>query len=532
MTRRYESTAVRTVATVLLCLSLLAARAMSAQVVASKAALSTAHPQATRAGLAVLQRGGTAADAAVAVAFALAVVHPQAGNLGGGGFLLYYDNATHGVWTLDFRETAPRALTKEMLAQSPESSAGRTLRGGVPSTVAGLDALHRKFGARTWKELLAPAISLAGGGELKDAELDADRASAKSERSLDIAAQLPPAALATTLQRLAEAGARDFYHGDLATRLVRDVRDAGGVLGFRDLREYEPVWRAPLKMAYGSYDIYAPPPPSAGGIVIGTALNILSAYDVKELDKPANVHLLLEAERRAALDARRYVGDPLGARVPYRELLSPARAEQWRKTIQAGKPSPTSSLTEPGDVKQEGTSTTHFTIVDEQGNVAAVTTSLGNPFGAGVMLPSLGFFLNESMTDFSTGVNGLAPGKRPASSMTPLIVLREGRPFLAMGTRGGAAGPTTLLQVFLRVVVSGTSLGDAVRAPRFHHGAVPDELQYERNLAAPETVQALNALGHAVAPRNSIGDVHAILFSNGKLNAVADPRRGGAAGGY
>jgi gamma-glutamyltranspeptidase / glutathione hydrolase len=532
MKKSRESAAARTVATLLLSLSLLTGRDLSAQVVAGKAALSTAHPQATRAGLAVLQRGGSAADAAVAVAFALAVVHPQAGNLGGGGFALYYDNATHGVWTLDFRESAPRALTTQMLAQAPDTAGARALRGGVPSTVAGLDALHKKFGTRTWKELLAPAIALAASGELKDAELDADRATAKSERSLEIPAELPPTALATTLQRLSEGGARDFYHGDLATRIVRDVRDAGGVLGFRDLREYEPIWRAPLKMAYGPYDIYAPPPPSSGGIVIGTALNILSAYDVKELDKPANLHLLLEAQRRAAIDARRYVGDPLGARLPYRELLSPARAEQWRRTLQPGQPSPTTTLAEPGDVKQEGTSTTHFTIVDEQGNVASVTTSLGNPFGAGVMLPSVGFFLNESMSDFSTGVNGLAPGKRPSSSMTPLLVLREGRPFLAMGTRCGPAGPTTLLQVFLRVVVSGSSLADAVRAPRFHHGGMPDEVHYERGVAPIATVQALNTIGHAVAARTAIGDVHAILFSTRKLSAVADSRRGGAAGGY
>ena len=504
----------------------------AAQVVARKAALSTAHPFATRAGLAQLQRGGTAADAAVTAAFVLAVAHPQAGNLGGGGFVVYYDRATRGVWTLDFREASPRALTTEMLEKAKGSDAARALSAGVPSTVAGLDALHRKFGTKPWKELLAPAIALAAEGARGDAEVTADAAEARSSRELTIPAELPTPALHATLTRLAEAGARDFYRGALAELIVRDVRNAGGVIGFRDLREYEPQWRAPLKMTYGAYEIYTPPPPSSGGLVIGGALNILSAYDLSNLDATLSLHRLLEAQRRASLDALRYVGDPAGARLNLRELLSLERVEAWRKTIDATRASPTSALADPAEISAGGVSTTHLTIVDEQGNIASVTTSLGNPFGSGLLLPSVGFFLNEAALDFTGSVNALAPLKRPASTMTPLIVLREGRPFLAAGTRGGAAGPTTLLQLFLRLVVGGSNLAAAVGAPRYHHGAIPDIVLYERQRADQKAIEALNAMGHPVAVRPFIGDVHAVLFMNDRLTAIADPRRGGSAGGY
>ena len=504
----------------------------AAQVVARKAALSTAHPLATRAALSLLQRGGSAADAAVTAAFVLAVAHPQAGNLGGGGFVVYYDRATRGVWTLDFRETAPRALTAAMLEKAKGSDAARALSAGVPSTVAGLDALHRKFGTKPWNELLAPAIALAAEGPRSDAEIATDAADAKSGRNLTIPTELPPPALHATLTRLAEAGARDFYRGALAESLVSDVRNAGGVIGFRDLREYEPQWRAPLKMTYGAYEIYAPPPPSSGGLIIGGALNILSAYDVANLDTVSSLHVLLEAQRRASLDAIRYVGDPAGARLPLRELLSLERADLWRKTLDTTRASATSALADPGSVTAGGVSTTHFTIVDEQGNIASLTTSLGNPFGSGLLLPSLGFFLNESALDFTSHVNALAPLKRPASTMTPLIVLREGRPFLAAGTRGGAAGPTTLLQLFLRVVVSGNDLAAAVAAPRYHQGALPDIVHYEERRADPKVIEALNAMGHPVTARPFIGDVHAILFVGDRLTAVADPRRVGSAGGY
>jgi gamma-glutamyltranspeptidase/glutathione hydrolase len=500
------------------------------QVIARHAALSTAHPLATKIGLSVLQRGGTAADAAVAVAFALSVVHPQAGNLGGGGFLLYYDAATHAVWTLDFRETAPREATRELFAKAPPKGA---LAAGVPGTVAGLGALHAKFGKQSWKALLAPSIALAREGARDDAELTLDIEAAKSERGLDIPKTLPPPELAVTLQRLAEHGSHDFYDGELAKRIVESVHATGGILGYRDLREYEPVWRAPIKLRYGAYEILTVAPPSGGGLVIGEVLNILAGDDLKArgFQTPQTLHLLAEAERRAYIDRNRYVADPLSTRIPYRELLSQKRAAAWRKTIDPAHVIATTMLAEPSDLRPEGEHTTHFTIADSAGNIVALTTTLGDDFGSGVLLPGLGFFLNDALTDFTAGPNQLDPLKRAASSLSPMIVLRDGKPFLAMGTRGGAAIPTTLLQVFLNIVVYGKSLGDAIAAPRWHHQATPDQIEFERGRAPQKTIDALNAMGHAINARDSIGDVHAILFENGRLTAVADPRRGGAAGG-
>ena len=504
---------------------LIIANAALAQVTAKHAALSTGHPIATRAGLAVLQRGGTAADAAVAVAFALAVVHPQAGNLGGGGFAVYYDAQSRGIWTLDFRETAPGAATRTMFAKTPPAGA---LAAGIPGTVAGLDALHAKFGTRPWKELLAPAIALAKEGPRKDAELEADMGAAK------ITATFPPPELAVTLQSLADAGARDFYHGDVAKKLVDDVRAAGGNFGYRDLREYVPIWRAPIKLGYGPYDIYTVAPPAGGGLVIGETLNILARDDLAKsgFQTVPSLHLFAEAARRAFIDRDRHVGDPLGARIPYRDLLSRKRAEAWRASINPKRAVGTAQLTQVRGVNADGEHTTHFTIADAKGNVVSLTTSLGDSFGSGLLLPHAGFFLNNAMTGFTEGANALDPGKRPASPLSPTIVLRGNKPFLALGSRGGSAIATTILQVFLNVVVYGKPLPAAVAAPRVHHQASPEQISYERGRMPQATLEALNAMGHGLEARESIGDVHAILFENGRLIAVADPRRGGAAGGY
>lgn len=509
---------------------LLTVSASASQVTATKAALSTAHPLATRVGLSVLQRGGNAIDASVAVAFALAVVHPQAGNLGGGGFLTYYDASTRAVWTLDFTEVAPLAAKRDMKIERKGAIAA-----AVPGTVAGLEEMHRKFGARPWRELLAPALSLAHDGFTADAELATDAANANVKLDgLAAGAKLTQLELAAVLQRIAENGAKDFYEGDTAKKLVDGMRGGGGLIGFRDLREYKPLWRAPLKLRFGAYDIYTVPPPSGGGLVIGEVLNILANDDLAAagFQTPRALHLLVEAERRAYIDRDKYVADPFSARIPFRELLSRRRAEQWRKSIDPVRAIPTSMLTEPGAATAEGEHTTHFTIADSKGNIAAVTISLGDNFGSGFLAPGLGFFLNNAMTDFTSAANSIEPGKRPASSLSPTIILRNSAPYLAIGTRGGPAIPTTILQVFLNLAIYGKSLADAVAAPRFHHQGVPENIVYERSLAAQKTIDTLNAMGHGVVGQESIGDVHAILFEKGRMIAVADPRRGGAAGGY
>jgi gamma-glutamyltranspeptidase/glutathione hydrolase len=535
---------------------------------ATHAALSTVSPQATQVGLAVLKRGGNAIDAAVAVSFALAVTHPQAGNLGGGGFLVYYDAKTKSVWTLDFREVAPGAAKRDMYVQSDgnPSKASQTgpLAGAVPGSVAGLETMHDRFGSRSWRELIDPASRLARDGFVVDAELADDLATEKKDRNIDqfastaaifypngqpltAGSRLVQKDLAGTLDRIGALGAREFYEGETAKRFIESLRNAGGIIGYRDLREYRPVWRSPIAIKFGDYELYTMAPPSAGGLVIGETLNILAGYDLAAagFQTPKALHLELEAERRAYIDRNKYLGDPATTRIPYRELLSEDRAKAWRASIKPNTVTPTITLNEPGSVLAEGSHTTHFTIIDAQGNIVSMTTTLNDNFGSGFIVPGTGFFLNDEMDDFTTApgkpnlyglvqgaANAVEPGKRMASSMSPTIVLKNGKPFMALGTRGGATIPTSVLQVFLNVVVYNKSLYDAVAAPRWHHQGLPEELFYERGLAPKETVDGLLAMGHPVKQRDPIGDIHAIQIINGKITAVADPRHGGAAGGY
>ena len=535
---------------------------------ATKAALSTATPQATNAGLEILRNGGNAIDAAVAVAFALAVSHPQAGNIGGGGFLLFYDAETEATWALDFRETAPGAARRDMYVLpdgkiSPDSRTGPR-SAGVPGTVAGLAAAHARFGTMQWKELIAPAVALARGGITVDSELSRALARHREQRNIDrypaTAALFYPAGqplaagsklvqeeLAATLQRIATTGADDFYRGETAKRMIDAVRAAGGIIGDRDLREYQVVWRAPLRVRFRDYEIFTMPPPSGGGLVLAESLNILAGFDLPKagFQTPLAIHLQAEATRRAYIDRNRVIGDPASTRIPFADLLSSSRAADWRRSIDPHKATPTVSLAGPVTSPAEGTHTTHFTIADAHGNIVSLTTTLNASFGSGFVVPGLGFLLNNEMDDFAAApgkpngeglvyanANAIDPGKRMASSMTPTIIFRASRPYLALGTRGGPTIPTTILQVFLNMALYGKSVADAIAAPRFHHQALPERLEYERNYDKPSVVQALNAMGHAVEARAPIGDVHAVAFSGDEMIAVADPRRGGSAGGY
>jgi gamma-glutamyltranspeptidase / glutathione hydrolase len=537
-------------------------------IVASRAALSTTSPYATSVGLAAMKRGGTAMDAAVAVSFTLAVVHPQAGNLGGGTFIVYYDSESNAVWTLDARETAPGAAKRDMfvLPDGNISPASRTgvRAAGVPGTVAGLGAAHARFGKLPWKELLAPSVSIAREGFRTDFELQRELGEEEQERKiaqfpstaaiffpdgqpLPIGSKLVQADLAATIERIAATGPSEFYEGDTAKKLVEAVRAGGGIISARDLRDYKPVWRAPLKIRFKEYDIYTMPPPSGGGLVLAETLNILSTYDLKALGFQTleAIHLMAEAERRAYIDRNRHVGDPATTRIPFRELLSAERAAAWRNSIDPKRATPTVALVDTNAALAEGKHTTHFTIVDEHGNIASVTTTLNENFGSGFIVPGAGFLLNNEMDDFTAApgkanrsglvasdANAIEPGKRMASSMTPTIIFKGRHPFLALGTRGGPTIPTSILQVFLNVAIHGQSITDAVAAPRYHHQADPERIDYERGKAPQEILEALNRMGHGVNARDPIGDIHAIAWENGDIIAVADPRRGGAAGGY
>jgi gamma-glutamyltranspeptidase/glutathione hydrolase len=503
---------------------------------AAHAAVATASPHATQIGLRVLQDGGNAADAATAVAFALAVAKPQSGNLGGGGFAVYYDAASHGVWTLDFREVAPAA------AKAPAHSGMASA--AVPGTVAGIAAMHERFGSKKWEALLVPAIALARNGVKIDGELADAIQKAKLERKIepfaggkvDAGATLVQSDLAATLDRIAVNGAREFYDGETARRVVDDGRAAGGVMSLRDLREYKPIWRAPMRIAFRGCDVYAVAPPSAGGLMIASMLKMLGGFDLAKsgFQSPASLHLIAEAERRAAIDRDKYLGDPAFARVPVRDLLSDDRITQWRTSIDPKRATPTIALTEPAGVTAESAHTTHFTVVDAQGNIAAVTVTLGDDFGSGFVVPKCGFVLNDSMKDFSAGnsPNAVQGTKRMASSMSPVIVLRDGKPLVALGAAGGTAIAPTIVNILIDLIVYKKSLDEAIAAPRYDQQAVPEDVAYEQGRAPKTTIDALIALGHGVRAGGAIGDVQAVMFDRGKLIAVSDPRHGGSAGAF
>jgi len=464
--------------------------------VAQHAALATSSPQATQIGLGILKRGGNAIDAAVAVALAL-------GDIGGGGFLVYYDAASRSVWTLDFSEVAP-ADAKTIAREGAASAA-------VPGTIAGLAAMRDRFGTLPWSQLVEPAIRLAQDRNQKE--------------------------LVTTLQRVAQKGAIDFYDGETAKLIVEGVRANGGTIGNRDLRDYKPVWRAPIKITFHEYDIYALPPPSAAGLMIGEELNILAGFDLKNAGdhSAAVIHLMAEASRRAALDRDKYVGDPTTLRTPYREVLSVDRAKQWRASIDVHRATPTMTLAPDAPTTTASAHTTHFSIVDAHGNIAAVTTSLGDENGSGFVVPKCGFFLNDAMKDFSTksaSPNEIAGGKRIATPIAPTIILRRGTPFLVLGASGGAAIPNILLQSFLSIALFGKSLPDAVDAARFDQQASPEDMSCEHLKMPADTIARLRAMGHGVREVESIGDIEALMIETNRITAVSDPRHGGAAGGY
>jgi len=467
------------------------------QVTATHAALATSSPAATQIGLRVMKDGGNAIDAAVAVSFALAVLEPKATGLGGGGFLTYYDAESGGVWTLDFREAAPAA------AKRPASgSFTGALAAGVPGFVAGLDAMHARFGSRAWRELVAPARRLA-----KDD-------------------------LAKTLQRLGEQGAHDFYDGELAGKIVESVHAANGVFSLRDLRDYKAIWRAPVRIAFRGVDIYTVAPPAAGGLVLGSILKIAGGLD---LSRPNYIHLLTEAERRAAIDRDKFLADPAGGRVPMHDLLSDERATLWRGSIDPNRVTPTIALAEPAAATTPPAHTTHISIVDAHGNIVSLTTSAGDEAGNGFVVPGTGIRLNDSMNDFSTVAtmpNAMQGGNRPASPLSPVIVLRGGKPLLAIGTPGGATITTTLAQILLDLFVFHHTLADAIAAPRWSQQAIPEEVAYEQARAPQAAIDSLLAMGHGVQARDAIGDVQAVWIDRGKLLAISDARHGGAAGGY
>jgi gamma-glutamyltranspeptidase/glutathione hydrolase len=524
-------------------------------------------PIASRVGAEVLMDGGNAFDAAVATAFALAVVYPAAGNLGGGLFIVARLEGDRAV-ALDARETAPAAATRDMFlgddGEPMEASLVGHRASAVPGSVAGLWEVHRRYGTLPWRRLVAPAIRLAADGYPLDSmqalytrhhgpRLARDPASAAihlpSGDPLQEGDTLRNPHLAATLRRIAERGAAGFYQGETADLLVAEMRAGGGIISHQDLEQYRPVWREPVDFDYRGHRVISMPPPSSGGLTLAITAKILEAYDLAQTGwhRPQTIHLIAEALRRAFADRNHFLGDPDFVSVPATRLLSAAHIHEHRASISPDSATPSSSFARRYGAGEEGTNTTHLSVVDGEGNMVALTTTLNIGYGSGITVTGAGFLLNNEMDDFTakpgapnaaglvTGrANEIAPGKRPLSSMTPTIVLDpHGSPLLVTGGSGGPFIISGVFQVISNVVDFQMPSAFVVSAPRLHHQHLPDRLFIERWGFDPEVRASLEQLGHAIG---DVGGPFAItpslLRRGGRWYGLVDPRVGGSADGH
>jgi len=535
------------------------------------------HELASRAGVEMMQAGGNAVDAAVATGFALAVVHPQAGNLGGGGFLLLR-KANGEVRFIDFREKAPAAATQNMYLDAQGNViAHASMNGyqaiGVPGPVAGLVYAEKTYGKLSLDKVIAPAIRLARDGfplAWEDAEDLRDEDLAKFPTSKRIFQRdgkyylpgeiLKQPELARTLERIAKSP-DDFYHGAMARELAAAVAKGGGLITADDLAHYEVKEREPIRGTYRGYDIISVPPPSSGGIALVEVLNILEGFDLAKLGNRSaqTIHLTVEAFRRAFYDRAEFLGDPDFAKIPVPQLIDKRYAEAWRESIDPNHASASKDLKRPSVFNElervaglrpvaihEQTNTTHFSVVDPEGNAIAVTTTLNDTLGSRVTAEGLGFLLNDEMDDFASkqGVpnaygliqgpaNSIGPGKRPLSAMTPTIVLKDGKPFLVLGAEGGPTIITTVANILMGVVDLGLDIQEAVNAPRFHHQWLPDAIDVEDRLS-PDTMNPLRSKGHKLNAQHFWGDAECIMVDpkTGERLGASDGRNNGKAVGY
>lgn len=526
----------------------------------------TDAPIATDVGAAIMRAGGNAVDAAVAVAFALAVVYPEAGNIGGGGFLVAR-LADGTAVALDFREKAPLAAQRDMFLDAAGELTDRSLLGhlasGVPGAVMGLWEAHSRFGTRPWRELVEPAIQLAEDGFVVDRELAASVSGAADRLGrFDASAALflpggAPIAegsrwrnpdLGLVLRRIAASGPAGFYEGETADLIVAEMQRGGGIITHEDLRRYRAEWRTPVDFTYRGHRILSMPPASSGGIALATIANVLEGYPLDRLGwhSAATLHLTAEAMRRAFADRNYFLGDPAFVQFPQQMLTSASYAARLRASIDRNRATPSVHV-RPGAMDQmEPYHTTHFSVVDAHGNAVALTTTINGLYGSGVTVAGAGIVMNNQMDDFTAKpgtpnmfglvqgeANAIEPGKRMLSAMTPTIVLdRDGGVLMVTGARGGPRIISAVFQVISNVIDHGMDVGAAVHAPRIHHQHLPDILYYEQNGLADERIAALRALGHDVQPRTTIGTAPTILRRGGVWTAVPDPRTGGTASGF
>jgi gamma-glutamyltranspeptidase/glutathione hydrolase len=512
------------------------------------------------AGLAILKQGGSAVDAAVATAFALAVTHPAAGNLGGGGFMLVHP-PEGGPVVFDYRETAPAAATKTMFAkgQSPFSH----LVVGVPGTVRGLALAHQKYGKLPWKTLVQPAIELAERGFVFDKHhanslngiLDQAKDHAEMQRVFrkpdggkwKAGETLVQPDLAKTLRHIADNGVDGFYAGPVADLIVQEMKAGGGLITRDDLAGYRAVERAPIRGRYRGYDVFGAPPPSSGGVSLVLMLNMLETFDLKKHDRnaPETLHLLAETMRRAYADRARHLGDPAFTKIPD-HLTTPEYARKLAKEIDRDKATKSADIARDIPLTPEGDSTTHFSVVDKDGMAVSNTYTLEHSYGSRIVVKGAGFLLNNEMMDFNarpgvtnkagaigTDPNLVAPGKRMLSSMTPTILAKDGKAILVTGSPGGRTIINTVLNVVVNFVDYQMPLQQAIDAPRLHHQWFPDEIRFEGVKQHPATVERLKEMGHRVVS-NRQGDAHSIAIDpkTGLRTGAADKRLSGHVAGY
>ncbi len=526
----------------------------------------TAHPEATNIGLTILKQGGNAVDAAVAIEFALAVCYPAAGNIAGGGFYVIRTSANK-ICTLDYREKAPLAATRDMYigpdgAIVPGLSTQTILASGVPGTVDGMVKAHEKFGTLTWKAVIQPAIDLAAKGfpitrkqandlnSIKKTLLERNtwKPAFVSDSTWKEGDLLVQPELALTLQRIRDAKRDGFYSGETADFIVGQMKESGGLITHQDLQDYHSVWREPVTGSYRDYKFYSMAPPSSGGVALKQLLGIISEYNISSMghNSVETIHYMAEAEKLVYADRAEYLGDPEFIKVPVDEITNARYLHKRALGIKEGKATPSDSIKAGKIVKPESLETTHYSVADRWGNAVAATTTLNGGYGNKIVVKGGGFFLNNEMDDFSSKpgtpniyglvgneANAIEPGKRMLSCMTPTLVTKNDHLYMVVGSPGGSTIITSVFQTILNVIDHGMTMQQAVTAKRFHHQWLPDMIQYEPEAIDTVKVARLMGMGHHLKKIGNIGRVDAILiWPDGTMEGGADPRGDDTAKGF